>query len=269
MNNKNIIYEKLVAQIHQGMLKYDGFENLRVEHDVTLTGKSGATHQIDVFWEFKAAGMIYRTCVECKNYNSAVKKLHVAAFSSVLNDIGNANGIIATTSSFQKGAKLLAEQNNIRLVLVNHLINKIHITGNLRYPLIDNIGINFNQKSLKKALKKNNLNMYTYDLVLHPDHPLFDIKGNEVETFNSLIRKFPGKEGYNIIDNIAFYFEFDDIGHVLIDSIYFDVSYRELDPMEIIVESPNKATAVIKDIVNNNLHFLNNDGTVTKKVTHE
>lgn len=57
--NKNTEYEQLVAQIHQGMLGYDGFENLRVEHDVTLVGKRGATHQIKVYWEFKAAGTTY------------------------------------------------------------------------------------------------------------------------------------------------------------------------------------------------------------------
>ena len=113
LQNRNNEYEQLVAQIYQGMLEYDGFENLRVEHDVTITGKSVATHQIDVYWEFKAAGTTYKTCVECKNYSSAVKKLHVAAFAETLRDIGNANGIIATTSSFQRGAKLLAEQNNI------------------------------------------------------------------------------------------------------------------------------------------------------------
>lgn len=70
MADPNVEYEKLVAEIHQAMLSHDGFENLRVEHNVVIIGRSGAKHQIDVFWEFKPAGMTYRTYVGSKNYQS-------------------------------------------------------------------------------------------------------------------------------------------------------------------------------------------------------
>lgn len=268
MSNKNTEYELLVARILQGMLKYDGFENLCVDHDVTLVGKSGATHQIDVFWEFKAAGSVYRTCVECKNYNSAVKKIHVAAFAAILTDIGNANGIIATTASFQKGAKLFAEQNNIRLVLVNNLLKTVHLTIHPRLPNYSNFCINFNQDSAREALVRNSLREFTVEWRSTGERPLLDANGNSIETFNTILKKHPKTDGRNRIDGVNLYFDVERLGLVLIDSIEFDVSYVDLPSMESIVESPNSAMAVLEDIVDENKHYLHDDGSVNQVINN-
>lgn len=268
MGNKNTEYELLVARILQGMLKCDGFENLCVDRDVTITGKSGATHQIDVFWEFKAAGSVYRTCVECKNYNSAVKKIHVAAFAAILTDIGNANGIIATTSSFQKGAKLFAEQNDIRLVLVNNLLKTVHITMHPKFTNYLNVGINFNQDSVREALIRNSLQEFTLEWSSTGEHPLFDANGNSIETFNTILNKHPKTDGRNRIDGVNLYFDIERLGLVLIDSIEFDVSHVDLPPMESIIELPNSAMAVLEDIVDENKHYLHDDGSVNQVINN-
>lgn len=118
-----------------------------MQHDVTLTGKSGATHQIDVFWTFDIAGQQYQTCIECKHYGTAVKKSHVAAFAGVLADIGNANGIFVTTMGYQKGAKLLAKQTNIRLILLNPTIQAFEITGILAIPRMTNFVMQFDREA--------------------------------------------------------------------------------------------------------------------------
>ncbi len=266
LSNKNTDYEKLVAEIHQGMLKYEGFENIRAEHNVTLTGKSGATHQIDVFWEFKAAGTIYRTCIECKNYSSAVKKSHVAAFAEILKDIGNANGIIATTLSFQKGARLLAEHNNIRLVIVNPLLKEIHITMNPIATNFENFRINFNEKSIKEALIRNNLEKFSMNLNLTGNQPLQDKNGENITTIDRVLNKHAKKEGSNLIEGLNFYLFIEDIGPVLIDSLHVDVSHADLSPMKSIIKSPHSANTVIEDIVNNNIHYLHDDGSVNQKI---
>ncbi|WP_196799880.1 restriction endonuclease [Mariprofundus ferrooxydans] len=268
MNNRDTEYELLVARILQGMLKYDGFENLHVEHDVVLTGKSGATHQIDVFWEFKAAGTIYRTCVECKNYASAVKKLHVAAFSATLADIGNANGIIATTHSFQKGAKLLAQQNNIRLVLINNLIKTIHIVMHPQQTNFTNLSIIFNQESVREALGRRNLEHFSIELRSTGEHPLLGKNGEVIETFNSILNKHSNKQGRNRIDDVNLFLDVDELGPVLIDSIEFDVTHIKLPPMESVITSPNSANAVIEDIVDENRHYIHDDGSVNQVINN-
>lgn len=268
MSNRNTEYELLVARILQGMLKYDGFETLRVEHDVVLTGKSGATHQIDVFWEFKAAGTIYRTCVECKNYTSAVKKSHVAAFSATLADIGNANGIIATTSSFQKGAKLLAQQNNIRLVLVNNLLKTIHIMVHPQQTNYSNLSMNFCPDSIREALTRNNLDQFSIEWSASGEHPLLNKRGDAVETFNTILNKHPSKDERNCIEGVNLYLDIEGLGPVMIDSIEFDVSHIQLPPIESIIESPNSAKAVLEDIIDENKHYLHDDGSVNQVINN-
>ena len=266
--NQNTEYELLVAQIHQGMLQFDGVENISVKHDVTITGKSGATHQIDVYWEFKLAGVIYRTCVECKNYKSAIKKSQVASFAEILRDIGNADGIIATTSSYQKGARLLAQANNIRLVLVNNLLRTIHFKIQPIGTNFDNIAFNFNKESVKPALERNGLEKYETAYTYSGEHPLKDCDGNNLQTINSIINSHSLFEGHNLVECSHLHLDIDDIGLVQLDSIEVDVSYQESMPMEGIVEAPHTAKAVIEDIVDNNCHYLHLNGEVSNEISN-
>ncbi|CAI3803983.1 restriction endonuclease [Rheinheimera sp. MM224] len=266
--NQNTEYELLVVQIHQGMLKFDGVENISVEHNVTITGKSGATHQIDVYWEFKLAGVTYRTCVECKNYKTAIKKSQVAAFAEILRDIGNANGIIATTSSYQKGAKLLAQANNIRLVLVNNLITSVCFKIFSMQTHFDNLEFNFNRESAKAALERNNLDKFEMTYTYSGEHPLLDSNGKNAGTINSIINSFSLSEGHNVVACPHLHLDVEGVGLVQLDSIAVDVSYSQCRPIESTVESPHSAQAVIEDIVDNNCHYLHKDGSVTDLVNN-
>ncbi len=121
-------YEILTKELHEALLRSDGVESIKVLHNVKIKGKSGATHQIDVYWEFILAGVKYKTCIECKHLDHPVRKSHIATFATILEDIGNTTGIFATTTGFQKGAIQLANQRGIRLILVNALIKSINIT---------------------------------------------------------------------------------------------------------------------------------------------
>lgn len=121
-------YELLVREFHQSLLKAEGVEHIDVRHNVKIVGKSGASHQIDVYWKFSYAGVVYQTCIECRHYNSRVKKSHIAAFAEILRDIGPSTGIFATTIGYQSGAIALANHNNIRLLTINHLTNRLILT---------------------------------------------------------------------------------------------------------------------------------------------
>lgn len=80
-----------------------------------IRGKS-AVHQVDIYWEYKIAGVIHKVAIKCKNYNKPISKSIVAAFHGILLDIGNMNGIIVTKSGFQKGAKEFAKFYDINLI---------------------------------------------------------------------------------------------------------------------------------------------------------
>lgn len=190
----------------------------------------------------------------------------MATLASVLNDIGNANGIIATTSSFQKGAKQLAEHNNIRLVLVNYLLKSIHIQSHPIATDFANVSFDFNQESIREALIRNNLESYTANYSISGEDFFLDMNGGEIETINSFVRRSPKKEGPNIIEDVNMYLDIDNIGLVMVDSLAFDIIHRALPMMESIIESPHSAKAVIEDIVGNNIHYLHEDGSVSENI---
>ncbi|MDQ3713282.1 MAG: hypothetical protein M3388_13830 [Acidobacteriota bacterium] len=59
MKNTGFEYEILVQSIFQEIHNQESARNITVQRDVKLTGKSGITHQIDVFWEFEIGGIVY------------------------------------------------------------------------------------------------------------------------------------------------------------------------------------------------------------------
>jgi hypothetical protein len=111
-------YEKLAQKIYEEILALQGVENIDVRHNVKIKGKSGVEHQIDVFWEYKYAGVAHRVLIECKHYSHAVSLLHVRNLHGLTIDIPNSTGIIVTTIGFQSGAKEYADFYEMGLKLL-------------------------------------------------------------------------------------------------------------------------------------------------------
>lgn len=111
--NEAIEFEKIVMSLYQAILNADGFENIRVEHNVTLACKSGATAQFDIYWKFKQAGVTHEVAIECKNYNKKITSDKVRDFACKLHDAGNLRGIMVSRKGYQHGTKLIAKDNRI------------------------------------------------------------------------------------------------------------------------------------------------------------
>lgn len=112
-------FELLTKAIYEEILSTDGYETVTVEHDVKIPGRSGQLHQIDIYWEFKIAGVTHRVAVECKEYSNTVSIGKVRDFYGALEDIGNIHGIFVTTQGYQSGAITYAEHKNISLKIVS------------------------------------------------------------------------------------------------------------------------------------------------------
>ena len=112
-------FELLVKSIYEEILGKGGFETIKVSHNVKIEGKSGQAHQIDVYWEFKVAGITHRVAVECKEYKNSVSVGKVRDFHGAISDIGNIKGIFVTTNGYQKGAVQYAEFVGIDLKTVS------------------------------------------------------------------------------------------------------------------------------------------------------
>lgn len=112
-------FELLIKAIYEEILATDGYETVIVEHDVKILGRSGQLHQIDVYWEFKIAGVTHKVAVECKEYSNTVSVGKVRDFYGALEDIGNIHGIFVTTKGYQAGAIKYAEHKNISLKVIS------------------------------------------------------------------------------------------------------------------------------------------------------
>jgi Restriction endonuclease len=118
MAKKGIEFELFVKAIYEEILVFDGCDTIKVEHDVSIKGKSKQQHQIDVYWEFKLAGITHRVAVECKEYTNTVSVGKVRDFYGALEDIGNIQGVFVTTKGYQSGAITYAKHKDISLKVV-------------------------------------------------------------------------------------------------------------------------------------------------------
>ena len=112
--NQNVEYEKFTQEIYQELSNARGITT-NVEHNVKLIGKSGQKHQIDVYWEYKIAGVQHKVAIECKNYNRKLSVDKVNAFRGVLADLTDVKGIMITQKGYQAGAKKIADSCGINL----------------------------------------------------------------------------------------------------------------------------------------------------------
>ncbi|ALG52144.1 hypothetical protein FORC6_1818 [Vibrio parahaemolyticus] len=108
-------YEKLAQRMYEDILALEGVDNIDVKHNVKIKGKSGVEHQIDVYWEYKYAGISHKVLIECKYYSHNVSLLHVRNLHGLLTDIPNSSGILVTTKGFQSGAEQYAQFYDISL----------------------------------------------------------------------------------------------------------------------------------------------------------
>jgi hypothetical protein len=124
-------YESVAQGIFQLLLDQDSVHTVLVQHDVTLPGKT-ATHQIDVYWKFEIAGVLYETIVETKDWCKPIEQDKLFCFKAVLEDLpGQPRGIFITRSGYQSGAIEFAKAHGIILyeldvarpssVMINHL----------------------------------------------------------------------------------------------------------------------------------------------------
>jgi Restriction endonuclease len=264
--NSGTWYEKFVQEVYQLLVDQDRVQNIQVEHDVTIKGRSGATHQIDVFWEFQIADTSYRTCLECKAYNSPVKKLHIAAFAGVLADLGNANGVFVTTQGYQKGAKQLAQHQNIRLIVLNPTIRKIVMEMHLTMPECELRAINFDVVACKPLLDAAGLESFNFPIRGTGDSIiLLDEQGSREASINEFIRAQPTTAGIHTVPARGYYLA-SAIGLLPLADIVYEMQLHELRE-EFSVESKDTVRAVLDDVLQNTTSYVK--ATSTKNSAHQ
>ena len=110
-----IDFEQIIAKLYQAILRSEGFGTVKAEHNITIKGRSGATSQFDIYWEYQVAGVLNKVAIECKNYAHTVSVDDVRDFAYKLHDVGNVRGIMVTRVGYQDGAKKIAKNEGIYL----------------------------------------------------------------------------------------------------------------------------------------------------------
>lgn len=115
-------FEVFVERIIQRMgVHLDEFSIRRLER---VSGSDGE-YEIDITVRFKALGVNFLTLVECKKYNSRIKRLAVQVLHAQVDSLGANKGIMFSTADYQRSAIRYANNHGISLIKVteNGLLN--------------------------------------------------------------------------------------------------------------------------------------------------
>lgn len=275
--NKNTDYEILTQEIYRILLKEDGFENIDVQHNVKILGKSGCSHQIDIYWEFRLGDEKFKIAIECKNYSKEVSIAKVRDFFGVIYDIGNIKGIFISKKGYQSGAKKFADCYNISLKELRKpnkedwkgRIKTIHTDFILMPTIITNISIEPDykwviEKGYIKSEEERSLIMLGANQ-LNTEICVFDKDGEIIENFLDLEEKLP--HDYVEGKDLSHIFRYDDgymdsnFGKIKVNFIRFKYDIAK-DIFELIFEAEEITKAIIKDVKTNGVKFITNDGNI-------
>ncbi len=112
--------ESYVQYVYNELLNLRG-EGVLVTMRPRLRGKSGAMHEVDVYYEFERAGVRHRVAIECKDHGRPVSKGDVSEFYGKVNDIGGVSAIVVSRNGYQEGAVTFAKMWDIELLKVKDL----------------------------------------------------------------------------------------------------------------------------------------------------
>lgn len=265
-------YEKYVQEVYQSLLAADGVDTVDVQHNIKLLGNSGCEHQIDVYWEYRLAGHLYRTAIECKSFDKAVGVGRVRDFHGVVEDIPGLKGIMATQIGFQAGAVKFGKHHGISLEEIREpkdedwagLIRKIQINIRIIMATIRDFRPR-PSRAFVASLKPGESFQLKSDF-LSDDPIIFDSVGAPVASYEQLRQALPhdrkAATGLRYFAPFPSHIYRVDAGEFEIDGV--DIVYDiAVDSSESVIES-SIPRAIVKDVASGDLTFVHNDGQVKR-----
>ena len=271
---KGTEYERFVRGVYETLLRAEGVQNISVQHNIDLKGKSGCEHQIDVYWEFSLAGQTYKTAIECKAFNKNVPIGRIRDFHGVLIDIPNLKGIFATLVGYQSGAKAYADHYGIALKELR-LPNAQDWAGRIKDVVVNFHIVEPNIDVFEPIFSPSFLQSLTEPLEVqlgfcNHDPLIFDPAGVAVASYEQLRGSLPAA-GAPIAGHDH---RFDFPGHTMrttggefpIDGIKVKYSVR-VTTDTITIAGGHLAQAIIKDVQTGAYTFVAKDGSVRQPRT--
>lgn len=152
MHNNGKEYETFVASLQQALLNAENIttqKNIQIELNKKIIDNCGIKREFDLYWEYELGGLIYKTVIECKDYNSNIAVEKIDALIGKIRDIPDLRAVFATKKGYQSGAKKKAQRNKIDLLVIreqndsdwedkdgNPFIKSIHINMQINMPAV-------------------------------------------------------------------------------------------------------------------------------------
>ncbi|MBU2846014.1 restriction endonuclease [Acidithiobacillus ferriphilus] len=273
--NPNTEYERLAQEIYQALADSEA-NNIDVQHNVLVKGKSGCEHQIDVYWEFTSMGETHKMAIECKNYNQSVSIGRIRDFHAALLDVGNIKGIVVTKRGFQSGAIKYADYYGISLKecrfpmagdwegRVKDIIITIHaFMPNVteRELLIDTAWV-IENTTLREG---DSLLLSGYSNEIS----IIDDNGSEITNFYEMESRLP--QNWKEEVDLEHVYKFDDAyivtpkyGRLKVLGVKYMYDVRSASS-ETFLEGEEIARAILKDVQSGRIHFYDRDGNIAEK----
>lgn len=111
-------FEAYVQYIYSRLLELNDFDDVIISRNVVIKGKSGATNEFDVFYQFGHLNIDCKVAIECKDWQNPVSIKEVRDFVAKIEDVGMGQmlGVMVSRNGYQDGAQKFAEANGIKLL---------------------------------------------------------------------------------------------------------------------------------------------------------
>lgn len=153
MAHKGEAHLTIVTKLLDEIRTQDSVQTIVVEANKILHGKSGATHQIDVYWEFVTGATACKCAIEAKHWDKPVSRRELSKFRAVLNDLqGQHKGVFVASSGYQKGAHNFAERYGIDVYIFPFTIEMTNDDVTFFIPKFEHIAPVFDEEWIESVL---------------------------------------------------------------------------------------------------------------------
>jgi Holliday junction resolvase len=113
--NYKVTFVEKGHELERKIEKFFQLNGYKTHRNVTLEGKSGGKHEIDILAEKSDGVTNFRIMIECKAWDKPIDKDVVAKVSYILHDLGLNKGIIVSLQGWRIGAEKSAKELGIDL----------------------------------------------------------------------------------------------------------------------------------------------------------
>jgi hypothetical protein len=153
MAHRREAYQTIVAALVDEMRRQESVLTTVIEPNMALHGKSGATHRIDVYWEFMAGANMYKCAIEAKHWDKPVSRRELSRFNAVLKDLkGQHKGVFVASSGYQKEAHNFAERYGIDVYIFPFTIEMTNDNVTFFIPKFEHIAPVFDEEWVERVL---------------------------------------------------------------------------------------------------------------------